>query len=38
MGLGMATMLGAVQDGDKLRFVTDRRAWNVDNPWALTRT
>jgi len=29
---GLATMLGTVQDGDKLRFVTDQRAWNVDNP------
>jgi hypothetical protein len=27
---GLATMLGTVQDGDKLRFVTDQRAWNVD--------
>ena len=25
-------MMGIVQDGDKLRFVTDQRAWNVDNP------
>ena len=29
---GLATMMGTVQDGDKLRFVTDQRAWNVDNP------
>ncbi len=29
---GVATMMGIVQDGDKLRFVTDQRAWNVDNP------
>ena len=32
---GLATMLGTVQDGDKLRFVTDQRAWNVDNPETL---
>ena len=31
-GAGLATMMGTVQDGDKLRFVTDQRAWNVDNP------
>lgn len=31
-GTGLATMLGTVQDGDNLRFVTDQRAWNVDNP------
>lgn len=34
-GAGLATMLGTVQDGDRLRFVTDQRAWNVDNPEAL---
>jgi hypothetical protein len=34
-GTGLATMLGTVQDGDKLRFVTDQRAWNVDNPETL---
>jgi hypothetical protein len=34
-GAGVATMLGTVQDGDKLRFVTDQRAWNVDNPGTL---
>ena len=34
-GAGLATMLGTVQDGDKLRFVTDQRAWNVDNPETL---
>jgi hypothetical protein len=28
-------MMGTVQDGDKLRFVTDQRAWNVDNPETL---
>jgi len=31
----LATMMGTVQDGDKLRFVTDQRAWNVDNPTTL---
>ena len=31
-GAGLATMMGTVQDGEKLRFVTDQRAWNVDNP------
>jgi hypothetical protein len=34
-GAGLATMMGTVQDGDKLRFVTDQRVWNVDNPEAL---
>jgi hypothetical protein len=34
-GAGLATMMGTVQDGDKLRFVTDQRAWNVDNPESL---
>jgi len=29
---GLSTMMGTVQDGHKLRFVTDQRAWNVDNP------
>lgn len=24
--------MGTVREGDKLTFVTDRRAWNVDNP------
>jgi hypothetical protein len=28
----LSTMMGTVQDGDKLRFVTNQRAWNVDNP------
>jgi GTP:adenosylcobinamide-phosphate guanylyltransferase len=32
---GLTTMMGTVQDGDRLRFVTDQRAWNVDNPEAL---
>jgi len=26
---GLATMMGTVQDGNKLRFATDQRAWNV---------
>jgi len=34
-GAGLTTMMGIVQDGDKLRFVTDQRAWNVDNPETL---
>ena len=34
-GAGLTNMLGTVQDGDKLRFVTDQRAWNVDNPETL---
>jgi hypothetical protein len=34
-GARLATMMGTVQDGDKLRFVTDQRAWNVDNPETL---
>jgi hypothetical protein len=29
---GLTSMMGIVQDGDKLRFVTEQRAWNVDNP------
>lgn len=32
---GLTTIMGIVQDGDKLRFVTDQRAWNVDNPETL---
>ncbi len=29
----LTTIMGTVQEGgDKLRFVTDQRAWNVDNP------
>jgi hypothetical protein len=34
-GAGLTTMLGTVQDGDNLRFITDQRAWNVDNPETL---
>jgi hypothetical protein len=30
------TIMGTIQeDGDKLRFITDQRAWNVDNPETL---
>jgi hypothetical protein len=33
MGARLTTIMGTVQEGgDKLRFVTERRAWNVDNP------
>ncbi len=29
----LITIMGTVQEGgDKLRFVTEQRAWNVDNP------
>ena len=32
----LTTIMGTIQeDGDKLRFVTDQRAWNVDNPETL---
>ena len=31
----LTTLMGIVQDGDKLRFVTNQRAWNVDNPETL---
>jgi membrane protein implicated in regulation of membrane protease activity len=34
-GAGLTNMMGVVQDGHKLRFVTDQRAWNVDNPETL---
>jgi hypothetical protein len=35
-GAGLPSIMGTVQeDGDKLRFVTDQRAWNVDNPETL---
>ena len=31
-GARLTTIMGTVQEyGDKLRFVTDQRAWNVDN-------
>jgi hypothetical protein len=32
-GVRLTTIMGAIEeDGDKLRFVTDQRAWRVDNP------
>jgi hypothetical protein len=32
----LTSMMGTVRaDGEKLTFVTDQRAWNVDNPEAL---
>src|SRR6476646_4595248 len=35
-GARLTTIMGTIQeDGDKLRFVTDQRAWNVDNPETL---
>jgi hypothetical protein len=35
-GAGLRNIMGTVQEGgDKLRFVTDQRAWNVDNPETL---
>jgi hypothetical protein len=36
MGARLTTIMGTVQeDGEKLRFVTEQRAWNVDNPETL---
>jgi hypothetical protein len=33
MGARLTTIMGTVQEGgDKLKFVTEQRAWNVDNP------
>lgn len=33
IGARLTTITGTVQEGgDKLRFVTEQRAWNVDNP------
>jgi hypothetical protein len=33
MGVRLTTVMGTVQEGgDKLRFVTEQRVWNVDNP------
>lgn len=33
MSARLATIMGTVQEGgDKLRFVTEQRAWKVDNP------
>ena len=35
-GARLTTIMGTIQeDGDKLRFVTEQRAWNVDNPETL---
>ena len=35
-GAQLTTIMGTVQEGgDKLRFVTDHRVWNVDNPEVL---
>jgi hypothetical protein len=35
-GAQLITIMGTIQeDGDTLRFVTDQRAWNVDNPETL---
>jgi hypothetical protein len=35
-GSRLSTMMGTVRaDGQTLTFVTDQRAWNVDNPEAL---
>jgi len=35
-GTGLTNIMGTVQEGgDKLRFVTDQRAWNVENPETL---
>ena len=35
-GAQLATIMGTVQEGgDKLRFVTNQRVWNVDNPKVL---
>lgn len=32
-GVPLTTIMGTVEErGDKLRFVTDQRVWNVDNP------
>ena len=32
-GARLTTIMGTIyEDGDKLRFVTDQRAWRVDNP------
>jgi len=36
-GARLTTIMGTIiqDDGGKLRFVTDQRAWNVDNPETL---
>jgi hypothetical protein len=36
IGARLTTIMGTVyEDGDKLRFVTEQRAWKVDNPETL---
>jgi hypothetical protein len=36
IGARLTTIMGTVlEDGEKLRFVTEQRAWKVDNPEAL---
>jgi hypothetical protein len=36
IGARLTTIMGTIQeDGDKLRFITDQRAWKVDNPETL---
>jgi hypothetical protein len=36
IGARLTTIMGTVSEqGEKLRFVTDQRAWNVDNPETL---
>ena len=35
IGARLTTIMGTVQDGEKLRFVTEQRAWKVDNPETL---
>jgi hypothetical protein len=36
IGTRLTTIMGIVQeDGEKLRFVTEQRAWKVDNPETL---
>ena len=35
LGAQLTTVMGTVQDGEKLRFVTEQRAWKVDNPETL---
>ena len=36
IGARLTTIMGIVQeDGEKLRFVTEQRAWKVDNPETL---
>src|SRR5947208_15502115 len=37
-GIRLTSIMGTVRaDGEKLTFVTDQRAWNVDNPETLKR-